>query len=195
MNRRFGPEGEVAGQPLSPRSAVRGAATFRAQRNAGKVPGKLGVRGQEMEKTGRRLDRRSFWLWAVPLGLGYVISARPFFFPMSLRVASSLAAVDTILVVFLAITLAQRFRDIGWSAWIGPTILFVTMFGLPFVVVGLEIMHYPQLLSLRWIAMIPMIQTWQACGMLAAPVNLLLLIVAGCVPGRPARTEIAYVFE
>ena len=79
-----------------------------------------------MKKSAKRLDRRSFWMWAVPLGLGHLVV-----YIAIVRGAGQLWWLDVILLMLLAIALVRRFRDIGWPGWIGPTILLVTVIGLP----------------------------------------------------------------
>ena len=135
-----------------------------------------------MKKSAKRMGRDTFWMWTVPLVLGHVVLAyRLLFFPLTLGIASSLASTDTLVLVLLAIALARRIRDIGRPAWIGPTILFVTMFGVPFVIIATDGKLMPWLL-LDWT---PLIQTWSGWGMVATPVNLVLLVVAGLLPGKP----------
>jgi uncharacterized membrane protein YhaH (DUF805 family) len=151
-----------------------------------------------MEKSAKRLGRDTYWMWTVPLVLGHVFLAyRLLFFPLTLGIASSLASADTILIVLLAIALARRVRDIGRPAWIGPTILFVTMYGLPFVIIGLDTMTRAdvQIMQWVWLRMTMMIQLWSACGLFGTPVNIALLIVAGFMPGKPAPIEDAHVFD
>jgi hypothetical protein len=81
--------------------------------------------------------------------------------------------------------LARRFRDIGWPAWIGPTILLGTMLGLEFLVVGYATATLDEDI-LGWVPTI---------GWISDSVNIVLLIVAGFVPGKPASIEVAHVFD
>jgi uncharacterized membrane protein YhaH (DUF805 family) len=96
-----------------------------------------------MKKSPKRLDRPSFWKWAIPLVLGsWFLSILPLSSAarsvggpnaaviVRLTVATQ-ALARLVLIVLLAMALARRFRDIGWPAWIGPTTLLVTMIGLP----------------------------------------------------------------
>src|ERR1700733_7367272 len=69
-----------------------------------------------MLKSLHRIDRRTFWLWAIPIvcvhGLFAVAAVH--------NVKTSLGGVDTALIVVLALGLVCLFRDIGWPVWIGP---------------------------------------------------------------------------
>jgi hypothetical protein len=121
-------------------------------------------------------------MWAVPLVLGHVVLT----LLLVSGPASSLGSVDTVLIAFLAIALARRFRDIGWSAWIGPTILLGTMLGLPLVVVGIALVNGAGDQMMEWLSLY---------GLVAGPLNLVLLIVAGSVPGKPVATDVTHVFE
>src|SRR5215471_11264359 len=89
----------------------------------------------EMKKSPKRLDRPSFWKWAIPLVLGsWFLSILPLSSAarsvggpnaaviVRLTVATQ-ALARLVLIVLLAMALARRFRDIGWPAWIGPTTL------------------------------------------------------------------------
>jgi hypothetical protein len=114
--------------------------------------------------------------------LGHVVLT----FLMVSRTASSLGSIDTGLIVLLALALARRFRDIGWPAWIGPTILIGTMLVLPFAVLGIAVANHAGDDLMQWLTLY---------GMFAGPFNLVLLIVAGSLPGKPAPVEVAQVFE
>ncbi|HEY1544154.1 MAG TPA: hypothetical protein VGG01_17250 [Xanthobacteraceae bacterium] len=97
----------------------------------------------------------------------------------------ALGWVDNGIIISLAMALAWRFRDIGWPVWIGPTILLGTMLGLPVLVLGYAIAnHAPDVMASISLA-----------GLVSVPVNVVLLIVAGSVPGKPASGELAQVFE
>jgi len=96
--------------------------------------------------------------------------------------------IDDVILIFLSIALARRFRDIGWPVWIGPTILLVTI-GLPFLGIGIAVMNHAGDQIMQWLPLY---------GLISGPLNLVLLIVAGFVPGKPARAqniEVAHVFE
>src|SRR5262245_35823619 len=139
-----------------------------------------------MEKPRKRLDRPSFWKWAIPLVLGLVvlkISPVGRVEPVLIDViaVSARVLVPLVLIVLLAMALARRFRDIGWPAWIGPTILLVTVLGPPFLVVGYGIATYVN--DIRndiheWISMV---------GWISDSLSLVLLVVAGSMPGKTAR--------
>ena len=151
-----------------------------------------------MKKLPKRLDRPSFWKWAIPLVLGLVVLA---ILGLSgaarsvggintvVIVKSVMALARLVLIVLLAMALARRFRDIGWPAWIGPTILLVTMLGLPFLVVGHATATYDSDIVLEWGPMV---------GWISDSVSLVLLIVAGSMPGKATRAqniEVAHVFD
>jgi hypothetical protein len=135
-----------------------------------------------MENSGKRVDRPTFWKWAVPLVLGHVLLS-----VLAMNGLSKIGFIDTVIIVFLARTLAWRFRDIGWPVWIGPTILIGTMLVLPLLVVGYAIANNAGDDITQWFSLV---------GLISGPVNLILLIVAGSVPGKPTvGGEVAQVFE
>ena len=151
----------------------------------------------EMKKSPKRLDRPSFWKWAILLVLGLVVlSILPLYsaalsvggpnaaFIVGLAVAT-MALARLVLLVLLAIALARRFRDIGWPAWIGPTILLVTMVGLQFLVAAYATATLDEDI-LEWAP---------TAAWISDSLSLLLLIVAGFVPGKPASIEVAHVFD
>lgn len=131
-----------------------------------------------MAKSRKRLDRAAFRTWAVPIVLGY-------FLVMILTMGSAdtaSGAFNFVLLILLAIALARRFRDIGWPAWIGPTILLGTMFGLPFIA-----LFY--VMTMRYV-------DDHLMHAIAHLVALVLLVVAGSVPGKTASsTETVQAFE
>src|SRR5215475_9232612 len=146
----------------------------------------------KMKKPRKRLDRPSFWKWAIPLVLGLVVLAilgpsgalrlvGEFDTGLNAVAAITLAIalVFLVLIVLLAMALARRFRDIGWPAWIGPTILLFTTLGPPFLDAGYtfadEIRDIGDLVSMA--------------------VDLVLLIVAGSVPGKAQNIEVVHVFD
>jgi hypothetical protein len=70
---------------------------------------------------------------------------------------------------------AARFKDIGWPRWIAPVFMLGTMLLLPLVPVGVAIAtNAAPVKLLSWINDI---------GLISGLANLLLLIVAGSVPG------------
>jgi hypothetical protein len=121
-------------------------------------------------------------MWAVPLVAGHVFLT----LMMMSGTATSLGSIDTGLIIGLAYVLAGRFRDVGWPAWIGPTILVGTMLGLPFLVLGIAIMNNAGGQMMQWLSLY---------GLFSGPVNLVLLIVAGSMPSKPEPVEVAQVFE
>jgi peptidoglycan/LPS O-acetylase OafA/YrhL len=132
-----------------------------------------------MAKARKRLDRFSFWKRIAFFLVAYAIAIA---FGRTISIA--FVAVNVALIIWLAIILAWRFRDIGWRAWIGPTILFSGIFGLV-LFAGLYAMQREQLIEL--IAFLRVIG--------GAALSLLLL-VAGCVPGQPAdKDAIGGVFD
>ena len=151
----------------------------------------------EMEKSRKRLDRPSFWKWAIPLMLGLVVlailgvsgAARVGGIDTVVIVVSAKALVRLVLILLLAMALARRFRDITWPAWIGPTFLLVAMLGLPVLVVGYANATNEYDIVLVWSPIV---------GWISDSVSLLLLIVAGSMPGKAARAqniEVARVFD
>jgi uncharacterized membrane protein YhaH (DUF805 family) len=144
-----------------------------------------------MKKSPKRLDRPTFRKWAFPLVLGVaVLPILPLYGAalsvgglnavVIVRLAVTLARL--VLIVLLAMALARRFRDIGWPAWIGPTILLVTMLGLPIVF----LVYASDVDISEWAPTV----AWTSDSL-----SLLLVIVAGFVPGKPASIEVAHVFD
>src|SRR6266581_1947580 len=86
--------------------------------------------GASMFKSLHRIDRGTFWLWAIPIVFAHGLFA----VAMAYNVQTSLGPVDTGLIVVLAMALAGRFRDIGWPVWIGPTFMLGTMLAIPMAV-------------------------------------------------------------
>src|SRR5262244_4131755 len=146
-----------------------------------------------MKKPRKRLDRPSFWKWAIPLVLGGLVLAilgrsgavrLAGEFDTGLNAVAAIALAQTaialvwlVLIVLLAMALARRFRDIGWPAWIGPTILLFTTLGPPFFVAGYTFAEptfaEPTFNEIRDIG-----------DLVSMAVDLVLLIVAGSVPGK-----------
>jgi uncharacterized membrane protein YhaH (DUF805 family) len=142
-----------------------------------------------MKRLPKRLDRSSFWKWAIPFVLGLVVlvilglsgAARSVGeINTVVIVVSAMALARVILIVLLAMALTWRFRDIGWPAWIGPTILLVTMLGLPLLVVGYRTATYDSDIVLEWGPMV---------GWISDFVSLVLLIVAGSTPEKATRAQ------
>ena len=157
-----------------------------------------------MKKPRTRLDRPSFWKWAIPLVLGLVVLAilgrsgavrlvGEFDTGLNAVAAitlalTAMALVWLVLIVLLAMALARRFRDIGWPAWIGPTILLFTRLGPPFLVAGYTFAEAP-------FNDAPDIGEWVSmAGWISDSVDLVLLIVAGSVPGEE-NIEVVHVFD
>lgn len=135
-----------------------------------------------MDNSGKRVDRPTFWMWAIPLVLGHVLMS-----VLAMNGLSKLGFIDTVIIVFLARTLAWRFRDIGWPVWIGPAILVGTMLVLPILVVAYAVAKHATDDITQWFSLV---------GLVSGPVNLILLIVAGSVPGkRQVGSEVAQAFE
>ena len=146
-----------------------------------------------MKKSPMRMDRPYFWKWAIPLVLGsWFLSilplggvARSLGLNSAVSVGLTVALARLVLIVLLALALARRFRDIGWPAWIGPTILLVTMVGLQFLVAAYATATLDEDI-LEWAP---------TAAWISDSLSLLLLIVAGLVRGKPASIEIAHVFD
>jgi uncharacterized membrane protein YhaH (DUF805 family) len=125
-----------------------------------------------MLKSFNQLDRRSYWMWAIPIVAAHWL--------LSIAMANGidfgpLAPMDTLLVVLLAAALAARFRDIGWPIWIGASFLLATMLVLPVVAFVYTIAsdNEPH----------EFLRLMTPIGRFTGPANILLLVVAGCVPG------------
>jgi len=125
-------------------------------------------------RKGARVDRASFWVLVLILCL-----AKTAVFQIGTMnpTASFLSALDMIVIVAIAATVSARFRDIGWPIWIGVTIVLLCMIVVPFgafeVVVGLGVQA-------------DLLAVMNAVTIATMVVIVALLIVAGCVKGRPA---------
>jgi hypothetical protein len=125
-----------------------------------------------MFKSLHRIDRGTFWLWAIPIVCGHGLFA----LAAAYHVQTSLGAVDTGLIVVLAIVLAGRFRDIGWPVWIAPTFLLGTMLVIP-----MAVLFYMISIGTAGSAFLPALTVISQFSGLA---NIVLLVLAGSVPGR-----------
>jgi len=126
-------------------------------------------------KVPERLDRHTFWSWAVCLVIAHI-----FLTVLSVN-GAPFGVLDSFAVIALALVVGARFRDIGWPAWIGVTFVLVTMLALPLVAAGYAIasnLSRPAFLQLM-----------NAIGLFVGPANTVLLIVAGSVPGTAAATS------
>jgi hypothetical protein len=123
-------------------------------------------------KLPERLDRPTFWMWVVPLLLGHLLLAM-----VLLAGAKGIGTIDTLIILWLAMIVAARFHDIGWPRWIAPTFMLVSMLLLPLVAAGYAIASNAAPARLPdWMNLI---------GWITGPANLVLLVVAGSVPGTP----------
>jgi hypothetical protein len=124
-------------------------------------------------------------LWAVPLVIGHVV--------MSVAIMKGyrgpLPFFDIGVLGCLAFVLSRRFRDIGWPAWIGPTILLGTVVVIPWSVVGVAYVTHLAPLKLLW--------SLGLIGLANVAINFVLLVVAGSVAGKPrvAAAELAAQFD
>jgi hypothetical protein len=134
------------------------------------------------KKFPERLDRPTFWMWVVPLVLGHLLLTA-----VLVAGANGLGAIDTVVIIWLAMVVAARFKDIGWPRWIAPIFMLGTMLLLPLVAVGFAIATKaaPDKL-LSWINNV---------GLIAGSANLLLLAVAGSVPGDPKADRLAATLQ
>jgi uncharacterized membrane protein YhaH (DUF805 family) len=128
-----------------------------------------------MLKSLSQVDRRSFWMWTVPIAAVHCLLSIAMANAMELR---PLGPMDTLLILLLAVVLVGRFRDIGWPTWIGASFLIATMLVVPFVVLFYAIASGDKALDLPRLMML--------MSGFNVPANFLLLVVAGCVPGRSA---------
>jgi len=116
------------------------------------------------------LDRAAFWPWAVCLMLGHILLA------LATMSGAKLGALDTLVVIALALAIGARFRDIGWPQWTGVTFVLLTMLVGPLGVTAYAISN-----NLR---PAQFMEAMNVYGWFSGPLNLALLIVAGAMPGR-----------
>jgi hypothetical protein len=134
-----------------------------------------------MLKSLNQLDRRSYWIWAIPIIAAHWL--------VSIAMANGvnfgpLGPMDTLLVLLLSTALAGRFRDMGWPTWIGASFLVVTLLVLPVAVFFYAIASGDKPLEF--------LHTMVRIGQFTGPANILLVVVAGCVPGRATVAQSAW---
>jgi hypothetical protein len=102
------------------------------------------ARRQRAPESLQRLDRPSYWMRVLLIcaGLGLLSIAK--------LSGVQLPPLDFVLILFLAVALAGRFRDIGWPAWIGASFPIATMVAFP---VGVLLLRSCRAMSL-----------WNFCG-------------------------------
>jgi hypothetical protein len=130
----------------------------------------------------RELDRATFRIWAIGLVAAHII-----FVIAAAHGASFLGNLDTVTIFFLAWALAARSRDIGWPAWRAPAFLLVTMLFSPMLLLAYLIATGNK--SADFLGLIGVI------GLIAAPLNLILLVVAALKPGKLSAEQTVQQFE
>ncbi len=116
------------------------------------------------------LNRAAFWPWATCLVLGHILLT------LATISGAKLGALDSLVVIALALAVGARFRDIGWPQWTGVTFVVLTMLVGPLIVTAYAIannLRPPQFM-----------EAMNVYGWFSGPLNLALLIVAGSMPGR-----------
>jgi len=118
------------------------------------------------------LNRAAFWPWAICLVLGHVLLT------LATISGAKLGALDSLVVIALALAVGARFRDIGWPAWIGVSFILLTM-----VVGTLGVTAYAIANNLR---PAQFMEAMNVYGWFSGPLNLALLVLAGSMPGGKA---------
>jgi uncharacterized membrane protein YhaH (DUF805 family) len=80
------------------------------------------------------LTRKEFWIrmaWLLPAKFALTFVA--LLMLTSTKTSGPFGAMDTMIAVFIAITIGARFHDIGWRRWLGVLLTLVLMLGLPIV--------------------------------------------------------------
>jgi len=134
------------------------------------------------KKPPKRMTRGTFWAWVIPIVLAHTVLA------MTFGLSGLWNVLDLALIFLLATAFARRFRDIGWPAWTGPTFVIVTILVIPFCMFAYALASHATIEETSW---------WvTVIGGVIILLNLVLIIVAGCVPGRPdAGAEIRAEFS
>jgi len=130
----------------------------------------------------QQLDRATFRIWAIALVAAHVLLVIA-----AANGASFFGNLDTVVVLFLAWALAARSRDIGWPAWRAPTFLLVTMLLSPLFLLAYLIATGNN--SADFLGLINVI------GLITAPLNLILLVVAALKPGKLSAEATVQQFE
>jgi uncharacterized membrane protein YhaH (DUF805 family) len=123
-----------------------------------------------------KLDRGSFWMWALALIAAHIVLA-----VAAAKGTPGAGGIDSVAIIFPARAVAGRFRDIGWPVWIGPTFMIVTMLILPPVAVGVAIAPKAPPTTV--------LQSLNLIGLIAAAANLALVVIAGLAPGKAEAAE------
>jgi hypothetical protein len=74
------------------------------------------------------LNRKQFWIWIACLLLVKLATGISFVLSEDSHI---LSYIDTVLAVFIAMTIGARFNDIGWRRWLGIVIALLIMVVLP----------------------------------------------------------------
>jgi uncharacterized membrane protein YhaH (DUF805 family) len=117
-----------------------------------------------------RVDRRAFWTWATPLVAAHVGLAA-----LAVAGVNAVGALDTFIIIILAMLVARRFRDIGWRGWIGGTFMIASMVVAPLAVTAYAIAGNLQFAQAT--------DAMNSVGLVVGIANLVLLVVSGSVRG------------
>jgi hydrogenase-4 membrane subunit HyfE len=130
---------------------------------------------------GAGLDRKQFWIWvgallAVKIALVVGWDAYP-------AMINSTKSLETVLMVFVAMTIGARFKDIGWNRWMGIAIAVVIVFVLPLVLLFGVALPSGQMANAAPDASPLDILPWYV-GWSSTACLLVLVVIAGVQPSK-----------
>jgi uncharacterized membrane protein YhaH (DUF805 family) len=130
-----------------------------------------------------RLNRQYFWIWIGCLVVAKLAVDFGFF---SLPELHFLSSIDTVIVIFVAIAIGARFRDIGWPRWLGIVLTLLIMLVLPMVLVFAVLMQQDGIdtAPTNPIDALPWYVGWSSTLCM-----IVLIVIAGTRPSRELLDE------
>jgi uncharacterized membrane protein YhaH (DUF805 family) len=127
-----------------------------------------------------QLNRKHFWIWIgclvaakLAVDVGLILSPELHF----------LSSVDTVMVIFIAVAIGARFRDIGWPRWLGIVLTLLIMLVLPLVLLFAVLMQKG---GIDTIDALPSYVGWSSTFCM-----IVLIVIAGTRPSRELPVESA----
>jgi hypothetical protein len=128
---------------------------------------------------GAGLNRKQFWICAL-LAANITLVVGCDAYPAMVNSTKSL---ETVLMVFVAMTIGARFKDIGWNRWMGIAIALVIVFVLPLVLLFGVTLPSDQMANAAPDASPLDILPWYV-GWSSTACLLVLVVIAGIQPSK-----------